>query len=129
MCGLSVKEVNVSIMNCIKCVFKARERLFFSFFIINQYYMPKIFYYENVCSKQVECYFVVYSSLISTVRLMLCYKKCVFKASGNLLFSLLSYFFNVKNVCSKKAGTCFLVYWFTPLIQRICVQRKREHDF
>ena len=68
---------------------------------INQYCTTKIFFYQNVCSKQVGDYFLVYSSLISIVRLMLEYKKCVLKASGNLLFSLLSYFVHesIRNFC------------------------------
>ena len=68
---------------------------------INRYCTTKIFFYKDVCSKQVGVYFLVYSSLISIVRLMLEYKKCVFKASGNLLFSLLSYFVHesIRNFC------------------------------
>ena len=46
-------------------------------------------------------------------------KKCVFKASGNLLFSLLSYFSNMKNVCSKESRGCFLIHLATFLIQKI----------
>ena len=75
-----------------------------------------------MCSKQVRNYVLVSSSLISIVRRMLYYKKCVqsmrgllfdliryffntqkcvFKASGNLLFSLLSYFAHesIRNFC------------------------------
>ena len=45
--------------------------------------------------------------VFSIVLLMLHYKKGVFKANRNLLFILLSYFCNIKNVCSKQAGSCF----------------------
>ena len=52
------------------------------------------------------------------IKLLLKYKKCVFKTSGGLLFSLLSYFFNTKNMCSKQAENCFLVYSATFVIQK-----------
>ena len=68
-----------------KCVFKSNRRLLFSLFLINRYCI------RSVCSKRVGDYFLVYSSLISTVSLMLYYKKCVFKASGRLLFSLFTF--------------------------------------
>ena len=58
-----------------------------------------------------------------------------FEAIGNLLFSLLSYFsitkkyvFSIlhlmlctKKVCSKQAGSCFLVYYALFLIKKMCV--------
>ena len=46
----------------------------------------------------------------NVLRQMSNYKKCVFKASRNMHFSLLRYFCNTKNVCSKQAVDCFLVY-------------------
>ena len=39
------------------------------------------------------------------------HEKRVFKTIGGLLFSLFSYFSNTKNVCSKQARGCFLVYY------------------
>ena len=69
--------------------------------------MPEMFYYENLCSKQVGGY--------CTSNVIL--QKCVLKASGNLFFTSFSYFSNTKNVCSKQAGDCFLVYASTgPLL-------------
>ena len=73
--------------------------------------------------------------VFSIVLLMLHYKKGVFKANRNLLFILLSYFCNIKNVCSKQAGSCFqfmqLLLQYekngggaTFLIQKIGVQNK-----
>ena len=61
------------------------------------YYKKCVF---KAIRKQMKCVF-------SIVLLMLYYKKCVFKACANLLYSLLSYFCNMKNVCSKQAGGCF----------------------
>ena len=65
-----------------KCVFKARERLLFSLFIIDQYCTPDV------------CYTT----------------KNAFKTSNGLLFSLLRHFFNTKNMFSKQKETCFLIY-------------------
>ena len=93
-------------------------------FIINQYCTPIMFYCGNVCSEQVRNYFLVCSSLMSIVRLMLYYKKYVQNKRG-LLFSLLPYLFNTKDVCSKQAGTCVLGYQATFLIQKMCVQSER----
>ena len=50
--------------------------------------------------------------VFSIVLLMLCYKKCVFKANEKLLFSLLSYFYNIKYVCSKQMGAFSLFSYF-----------------
>ena len=92
--------------------FKASDRLLFRLFIINQYCTPNVIL-----------------------------PKSVFKAIGKLLFSLLSYFFNTRNVCSKQAGGfflvylatfviqknpngCFLVYKDTVVIRQMCVQNK-----
>ena len=49
--------------------------------------------------------------VFSIVLLMLYYKKCVFEASGKLLFNLLRYFCNMKI-----RGA---------ILQKICVQNKR----
>ena len=62
-----------------KCVFEASKRLRFSLFIINQHCTPDV------------CYTT----------------KKVFKTSDKLLFSLLHYFFNTRNTCSKQAGASF----------------------
>ena len=67
--------------------------------------------------------------VFSIVCLILYCKKCVFKASRKLLFSLLSYFYNTKNVCSKQAGNRFLVYSATFVIQNMFVQIKWEVAF
>ena len=75
---------------------KASRRLLFTLFIINQYFMPKMFYYKNVSSKQVGGYFIVYSSLIK--RLMFFYEKCEFQASGRQRFSL----FIISQYCTTK---------------------------
>ena len=61
-----------------------------------------IFYSENVCSKQFRGYFLVYSLLISFVRLMLYYRK----------------------MYSKQAWDCILVYYATFLIEIMCVGSK-----
>ena len=60
-----------------------------------------------MCSKQVRGYLLVYSSLISIVRLFVILQK----------------------MCSKKATACFLVYYATFLIQKVCFQSKREPAF
>ena len=44
--------------------------------------------------------------VFSILRLMLCTKKSVFKASRKLLFSLLCFIFNKKNVCSLLYAQC-----------------------
>ena len=58
--------------------------------------------------------------LFSILLLMLYYKKCVFKASEKLFFSLFSYFCNMK-----KTEGYFLVYASTFLIRKTCFQNKR----
>ena len=97
-------------MNCLKLVFQTNGDCFFVFLIINQYCTPKM------CSKQVRGYLLVYSSLISIVRLFCYSTKNVFKKSNYLLFSLLCHFFNTKSMFSKQAGTCVLIYYSTFLI-------------
>ena len=119
------------------------QGVLFSFF----FHYWSILYAENLCPKQVRGYFLVYSSLISIVHLMLvifqkmgswqatgCFlvyyatfliqKKCVFKGSGNLLFSLLNYFSNMKKMCLQ-------IKWkpATFLIRKMCVQNKRWAAF
>ena len=86
--------------------------------------------------KYEKCVFII-------VLLMLYYKKYVFKASEKLLFSFLSYFCNMKNVCLKQAGgcfqftqlllkyeknggACFLVYSAALQVRKIRVQNKRS---
>ena len=57
--------------------------------------------------------------VFSIVLLMLHYKKGVFKANRNLLFILLSYFCNIKNVF-KTSGKLLLVYAATFAIWKKC---------
>ena len=96
------------------------------FLFINQQCMPKMFYRENVCSKQVRNYFLVYLSLISTVRLNVILQKMCSKQSRGLRISFLRYFLYTKNACSKQTGDIFLTYAATFLIQKMCVQNKRD---
>ena len=83
-----------------------------------------------MCSKQTGACFLVFSSLINIVRRKLCskqerrysslisimlyYKNCVQKKQG-LLFNLLSYFCNTKDVCPKQAKDFF----YSSLIKRL----------
>ena len=69
------------------------------------------FVFKNVCSKQVGGYFLVYVSLRTIVCLMLYYKKVLFKTSGKLLFSFLSYCSNTKNVCSKQEAASLFIHY------------------
>ena len=108
--------------------------------IINQYCTPIMFYCENVCSKQLRNYFLVFSLLIIIVRLMLYYKKCVqnkrallfsllpyffntkkcvLKASRNLRFRLLSYFSNT-SLCPKRAGMLFNLFDYFSNTKTVC---------
>ena len=67
------------------CAQSKPQAAFLVFFISNRYCTPKMFYYKNLCSKQVGGYFLVYSSFTSIVCLMLFYEKCMFKARRKLL--------------------------------------------
>ena len=80
-----------------------KQGVLFSFFslLIN-------LYTENVCSKQVRGYFLLYSSLISIVPLM---------------------FVILQKICSKQATRCFLVYYAIFLIRKMRVQNKWEAAF
>ena len=51
-------------------------------------------------------------------------RKCVFKASGRLLFNLFGNFSNTKNVCSKQAVGCFLIY--SSLIKRLMLYHEKR---
>ena len=82
-----------------KCTFKASGKLLFSLFIINQYCT------KNMYSNWVGGCVLVYSSLISIVHLIFYYKKCVFKASGRLLFSYSSL---ISIICLKCFTTNFI---------------------
>ena len=111
-------------------MFQASEKLLSSFSSLINIVRRKCSTTKNVCSNQVGGCFLVYSSLISIARLMLYNKNCVIKASGNLLFSLLSYFSNTKNVCSKQAGGCFLLYLLLfSIILLECFYYKFYKDF
>ena len=71
------------------------------------YFMKLHFYYEKY--------------VFNIVHLM-----CV-QNKGEAVFSLLSYFCNMKNVSSKQAGSCFLVYsvkfiWLLLQFRKMCVQ-------
>ena len=44
-------------------------------------------------------------------------------------FLILGYFCDMGNVCSKQAGTCFLVYETTFLMQKMCVQNNQGASF
>ena len=62
--------------------------------------MPKMFYCEN---KLLFSLFIINQCCKPNIIL----QKNVLKASKGLLFSLLSYISNTKNVCSKQAGDAF----------------------
>ena len=92
--------------NSLKSVFSASEKLLFSFFIINQYCTPKMFYFKNVCSKQVRICFLIYEVTFVTRKMCVQNKQW----GGGLRFSPLSDFCKTKNLCSKQVGDYFLVY-------------------
>ena len=66
---------------------------------------------KNMCSKQVRGYFLVYSSLISIVRLMFVILQKKFSEAGGCFLVYSATFLNRKHVCSKQVAGCFLVYY------------------
>ena len=101
-----------------KCVLKPSEELLFSLFIIN--HVRLIFVIpQKMCSKQSTCRFLVYQvNVIRKMRVInkrravfqfikllfvLQKNKYIFKTSRGLLFSLLNYYCNKKNLCLKQA--------------------------
>ena len=68
-----------------------------------------ILYYKNVCPKQADSCFLVNLTtfLIAQSVGSVLYFQHVFKTSGKVIFSLSSYFYNKKNVCSKQVGGYF----------------------
>ena len=97
------------------CVENKQLVIFSFFFIINQYYMSKIW---------LQIKFIHHESVLYAYCLL--YYKNFFKTSNRLLFSLLSYFSNVysnqvktcyfsnmKNACSTQSRDCFSVYSVT----------------
>ena len=91
---------------------------FLVFFIINQYCRINVILQKTVfqpIGKQMKCTF-------SIVLLMLCYEKCVFKASENLLVVYSATFVTWKKKHKQKRRATFQ-------IRRICVQNKRGLSF
>ena len=101
-----------------KCVLKPSEELLFSLFIINHVRLIFVIL-QKVCSKQSTCRFLVYQvNVIRKMRVInkrravfqfikllfvLQKNKYIFKTSRGLLFSLLNYYCNKKNLCLKQA--------------------------
>ena len=72
-----LKKTIDGIWNCLKRVFKASERLILVFSsLINVVRRKCSITKKNICSKEAGGCFLVYSSLISIVRLTILYKKC-----------------------------------------------------
>ena len=72
-----------------------------------------------MCSKQVRGYFLVYSGLISIVRLMfVILKKMYSKQTTSCFLVYHATFFNTKNACSKQGKGRFLVYLFNFAIRK-----------
>ena len=127
MCFLVFSSLIINL--CQKSVFKAIGRLLFNLFIINQYCMPNVilqkmcvqskqepvffnsktvclkqvgvaFLIQNMCSKQARGCFLIYSAAFLIQKMWV-------QTKWGLLFNLLSYFCNTKNVCSNQAGAAF----------------------
>ena len=86
----------------------------FHFIHVHQYCTPKSYTLKNLSSKQGESWFIVYSSLINIVCLMLYYESACWKQTGEyiLIYSKLTNILHLKcstmkNMCSKQAGVCF----------------------
>ena len=99
-------------------MFKTRVRLIFNFFFnINHCCRTSFILQKSVFKAlQKQMKYEYEKCFFSIVLLILYYHKCTFKTNGKLLFSLWNFFCNMKNVCSKQAGGCFLVYSATFVI-------------